>query len=1674
MAGNASPKDLQTIQNGLVDGLISADDLPGPVKDKVFQYMGSQGVDMSDPNSEVTQAQLNALKAQRDAQEGGIFDSKIFKPIEWVGSKLYQAYSATISPAVSFAGFQIAKFGNLAGGDYNSYINDGNDLAFSDEWDLAHHISPGQSIWRSFLSKDQLKKSGLTEEEMLKQAKEVEAGTFQAEKTKDDPFGTETNLEKYFGQGAAKYVSGATDFAISWYADPTVIGGKVLGGLKAAKVTRPVSTSIKAEKAALPATLSVEDANKLAWDNFSKKQPFQSLTDTIWNIKQANPDTAAARLNRDLPTLAKSANGPAAARLLAQATDKTEVANILRVTMGDTVANQALKVQNSELAYQIEQLSNRQSTVATYYNGLSDAEKASPSGIRTKSLMDAQSRDMARLDRDTQMVSDKINAFGTIGALNYNKWTTSAGIKARNAWQQSRTWQPFEDGGFIKTQVNNIYSLSLGGMVKLAHTYNDIKPSHYIDVHDADSYKQLNASLMDVKGLTPEARDMYVSQYLQASDAMKPAILQTIEQKVTRNMVDRYNARTGENISHEVADSLYREVAAKRGAMQGSMKSEQFGTAQIENPNLPGTQIRVDEITPDGSKVIVTPLLRTQLANNHSMLDFKLFEKALNANASSWNKAMLTVGNGWEKAVGVADYVNQIWKFSQLARLGYGPRALSDDALGQLARFGPMSIMDRAIKGGKYTWEGLRRAAFPDNYFEAANVAKENLGIHIQDLVNQQNRIQRDIDVARREGRNYDVVAHKDELNVNLDMLNDVRQKYADMDALVKGGAAMKHQQIGRQIFSPAYAGAEGGLFRDLASGEKNFQNMMGGASDSYLNQLRRLDWTQLSPAKHGADVHMNAWLKVLNQQVAHDALASQYLKGKTSQQLEAWLRSPDGLAYKADHTIAKHLPNDQLVDRVTAQIDEWANPAFPGGDVIRKAAAEGKVTKEMLGEVPEIARPLVNGQALSYARGSHKAIQLMDKAMDSWYNLASAAPARYLLRNPLFAQRYKVYLKDMMETSGETHLTEDLRKQFESAARKRALQDVKKNTFTMDYETKMSYMLRNFGAFFGAQQESWNRWGRIISDKPDILPRIAQVMGAPTRAGITTNADGERIDADGYATDPITGERHLVPYNDRHIVIQIPDWLGGQRLSKIMGSGGKVAELDKDGNVKKDKHGNIIYQQEKATFDIPMSTANIILNHGDGPLPVSAGPYVQIAAQSLLPGDMKAESNPQAADFFQKIGILPFGVSDSPLSTFLPNWVRKAEDGSNTMGEAYQQNLWYIMQAETYKYNEGLRKTKPGWDEIIDRADKQTRMKVLFAAVLPISLTAKDPYEFFRDQYKAMQAADPDNADQLFYDKFGDSAYIFSKSLSKNNSGLQPTANAVKMSKHYQDLITKVGPEWAGLVVGAEGEGTYSNGAFHYEQTHATDPASGETYRSKMSAREALDNANLARGWEQYNSEMNRIYSELYAGGFTSFDDPGAEHIKSEKQALVKVLSSPQTLNENGELVNNPYYNEAWSKAYNSFDLNYYDRTAVQLKQIVNDPEIWSKAVNPDGSVGMRSDIYTLKTYLAYRDDAKAALLLRKNGGGSDDITAASNADIKGQWDSMVNSLIQNDTKFGDLFNRYLSRDMGYDKETVQQEAQTGSLEQFQGSTDASAQASEQQGSQSIFDVLAGQGLIT
>ena len=58
-------------------------------------------------------------------------------------------------------------------------------------------------------------------------------------------------------------------------------------------------------------------------------------------------------------------------------------------------------------------------------------------------------------------------------------------------------------------------------------------------------------------------------------------------------------------------------------------------------------------------------------------------------------------------------------------------------------------------------------------------------------------------------------------------------------------------------------------------------------------------------------------------------------------------------------------------------------------------------------------------------------------------------------------------------------------------------------------------------------------------------------------------------------------------------------------------------------------------------------------------------------------------------------------------------------------------------------------------------------------------------------------------------------------------------------------------------------------------------------------------------------------------------------------------------------------------------------------------------------------------------------ALDVRGGNGGSSDINARSNQDLRAQFEALTNRLIEADTKFQSIHTKYFANDMGYNTST-------------------------------------------
>ncbi len=821
------------------------------------------------------------------------------------------------------------------------------------------------------------------------------------------------------------------------------------------------------------------------------------------------------------------------------------------------------------------------------------------------------------------------------------------------------------------------------------------------------------------------------------------------------------------------------------------------------------------------------------------------------------------------------------------------------------------------------------------------------------------------------------------------------------------GSSVERQPGVEGRRFSAAYEGKQGQMFRNENSATTTMENQLGNVNGSILRLSRPNGWTAISADPKAPQIHLNAWTRDLKGQIGGDELARMRVDGKSVDEMTAWLRTPAGKDYIAGAPRQMLAPGERA-EEIAAHVDHYLDTV--DNPVIRSAILDGSLTPKMLAEAsPVLAqRPSVHAEQLAMALERQgpaaELARTLDGFMAGFYKVMNQLPAEHLSKNPLFAQLYKSHLKDISKVwdagGGARHLSGKEYDMMQSAARKRALTDVKRLTFNMDYQTRAVHSLRFIAPFFGATMESWTRWSRIIADKPQTLAHAVNLYNSPMRMGVATTYDGDHIGGDGYATNSLTGERYKVAKGDVYINVPIPEGLKGA----VAGAMGMSADK----------------------LVVPLNSLNLVLQ-GEPLFNPGVGPVIQIPANEFATGGslgpMEWEGQYQYADMLKETGILPFGVTENSSDMLTPAWARRFFNAEDESSVQYRNAFLGIMQNEYWRWQNGQRDhdDPPTMKEIRDKSRKFTFFKATANYVLPFSADFKNPTQFYADAYKKMQASGMRDPDKAFLDKYGDSMWMFMAAMSKSNLGLPSSGQGVQTQKGFQDLIDELDdPKLSALLTDQFASKSFDQGAYIYQLNHPAQTGSDVMGREKISPREALERAEESKGWYKYNQKMLGLQAKLFDRGLTSFTDKGAADLLNKKQAMIATMSDPEF-----EGKANPYYNKAWSEAFNTIDPLKMDRRIADMRKIVSNPVAITMAKE-----GMRSDFASLAQYIDFRDKVVNELTVRggkKNG--SSNILAKKNADLRGSMTMFTNRLIENDTRFNELHNRYLGKDMGYDE---------------------------------------------
>lgn len=1162
--------------------------------------------------------------------------------------------------------------------------------------------------------------------------------------------------------------------------------------------------------------------------------------------------------------------------------------------------------------------------------------------------------------------------------------------------------------------------------VRMVASFGERTPEKFVNHNDDDAYMRVSDMLKRVPGLGSDQRLAMTNQYAQAGDKVsRSAALDDIHSQVIDHM-----AQNVHNLDPHVASIIndMRKVgfAKTMSQLTGTAPTTQaFSAAKATDATGLPVGKTVDHME-DGENYVVTPLAKTQLSMAEPLLPVDQLNRVLSRNSGYLQTIRRGGGSAKDAAFAIADNLNTVWKAATLLRPGYVLRSMSEEQVASAVKFGMMSSIIGSGKGGA-NWalnrgQQIKALAGKGSYASASQPGKgllaladpdaianaEKLGLPTQrvSISNAWPVVERRISDERSNlkdvetqiaklkadpNRDEDALTaltdqatdHQRVIDEHSDYANALLSEAKDATGRRLGEGTFEHEGIKvPEAFSPEW---EHPIPRDqITSSEAMSTVFARGESIDNARLIKTGSWKTINPDEPN---HMDSWLNGLNKQFRQDDLFKLVAEDPTLKKANAWLRTPAG---KYHMSLLGPRARDQqgTLDAIKQTLDQY----LPQGTGLQAKLGRGEEIHEheLRAAIAKEDFPPVHGEelkALTSVYSKQTAQRAVDDIIAKGFEKLATLPNDVMARQPIYLRAQEARMRslisqeisyrDTLRQAGrdvpEHFTTEDMNALLQKSDRL-ARKDITKVVYD-PVRTTATEALRFAAPFMSAHIDGLERWGGLITEHPQMIGTAAKVYNAPVAANLITDQNGQHVDENGMAdgVDPVTGKKAkvFVPIENRNITLRMPD--GTTNIKGI----GKVP----DGGTR-----------------ISLSALNTILP-GDPWFNPGTGPYVQIAASAV------AKKMPQVGDFLQWSKVLPYGPSENWTDPLLPKYMKDAWSAftaGDKGNDAYQKAYLAEYQRQMGDYANGG--PAPDMKKVASNAADFMKLQAFASWAMPAQnkntpLTGS-PYQFFVDQYKVLQDIDPKNAQDMFMQRYGKDYFAFTTSLSKS-MGIASTVSADHVASQYGDLIEK-NPDFASLIVGDiynKGEFSSSVYAKQVDQLIA-----GQPVREKMTAQQAIAQNQKDLGWQQYNRYMGALDAAMIRSGFKSYSDSGAEKFAEIKQNIVSIMGQN---------------NEDWFKDYGNTQTNKMQLTTEAMKRITGDSKLMADP--------MRSDLQTLKTYLAARDTLKQILDKRGASKISYDVSgmpSGQNADIGNALKGISFMLVNSNTRFGDLYHRYLDKD--------------------------------------------------
>ena len=1097
------------------------------------------------------------------------------------------------------------------------------------------------------------------------------------------------------------------------------------------------------------------------------------------------------------------------------------------------------------------------------------------------------------------------------------------------------------------------------------------RPSGLVNLNDGESVREITATVERLRSkrlMSDNEAAQFITRY---AAAVSPEARGLVVNELERTGYRRVAAKNGVDLN--TAEELFNfHISARSGKMR-EIREEGFLWDAIEN------------------RMIRVPLLESQTANFLPIANFDEIDRVLGAN-SSVIKALAG------RTIDIQESVSDLWKASVLLRLGYPVRNAVDSQLRIWATVGAMASLRHLGPGSRNLMNNVSDFATKSRLVDRFKMVKrpdvnqvriglQSLGREITEL---QNGLKKLDGKLALEPENADItgriVALTQELKTKLAVYDGQNKYLSELEKVAIPSKKLKEGEGALDIASSisgadglvytvndAFGSPNGELFRELSSSDTTFRSLLQDYSALYGPRIMSKSRGAVRPED---PQYYQSWTKAINEDFMNSAVARKLIAGERVEDVGRWLEGEAGLRSRLN--LAK-TDSTEYVSTVKGFVDNYIPDGYGireellfGGPTGRGAAMSESFLRAAIKDPEKL--PVVHGHLLD-ENLNLRSVGISKKIINQSFKWLATMPEDALARHPLFIDLYRKSIASRIATLEQLKGKSIPREEFEAiqfalekSARADALKGIKSTLYNVERRTNAAYVMRFIMPFFSAQENAVKTWLRIAADKPQIVYRAQVIWNAPNRGGLVVDENGE----------PVPPNKE---YNANDTM-----WLQVPKIFKklpLIGEG--LSSLDQIGI-------------SKRSLDVAFQ---------GNPFGVNLGPLRAIPVANVM--KLKPELSEVLGFAF------PFGP-DASIKQFAPTWLRRQwEKLEGQENSDYAKMFQLIWLTEQQKAREEMRPYLSE-GEIVKKVNAYYNMRTAASLLLPFSPQFDSPYRFYMDKWRQYSEKYGLGADAKFLDDFPE-YFSFATTLSKNPTGSTATMDDVQNAKRYKGLIAELNQydsTLIGLVTRGSNAAKYNPTAYWWQSETSISPGTPEKFRGKQTPIEAAQKNQAREGWAKYRKATALLDLELEKRGLTSYEQSAASDLKAMRQAVIDALSTeidPVT----GEQTNVP---SAWYQDYKDIDGLKTAKVVIGLKRIVADEQFMED--NADDPTWK-----SVSLYLKIREEFAKKL----RGRQVSSIDAKSNADLRLMLDFYVNQLKRGDVQFADIYERYLSRDMIFDR---------------------------------------------